>query len=305
MLSIGNKKYRNLQEQVAYNTECIKKLDEYLDGITVEDKLVVISSDSGTFTDEELVILSGPLAFISNGDKVWIKVSETDSQFVYKAIDIEASEVGSAYFNIGGTKIVVDRESGAFNTSSDTIITIYSKSQIDSIVANIMAVKADKSEVTSDLALKANIAGQAFSGGITAPSIIEDMEGYSFINGTNPLETPYVSIVKNGNKLTMVIAGYFKKVGATNTLLIGSFSMPATIASKIVPFVYSWVDYKKLLLININNTSDIIEKAFYLNKHNSLPNFSLYLQSSNDIDVTKTYFMRYEATFLLSDSLAS
>lgn len=140
---------------------------------------------------------------------------------------------------------------------------------------------------------------------VTGDEIAEKMNGYSFINGTNPLETPYVSIVKNGNKITLVITGYFKKTATTNTILIGSFTMPTTIASKIVPFVYQWVDYRKILLINIDDTSDIKEKAFYLSKHASLPNFSLYLQSSSDIDTTKTYFMRYEATFLLSDNMVN
>ena len=140
---------------------------------------------------------------------------------------------------------------------------------------------------------------------VTGNEIAEKMNGYSFTNGTNPLRTPYVSIVKNGNKITLVITGYFKKTETTNTILIGSFFVPTSIASKIVPFVYQWVDYRKVLMINIDSTSDIIEKEFYLSKHASLPNFSLYLQTSNDIDTTKTYFMRYEATFLLSDNMAS
>ena len=169
MLNIGNKKYRNLQEQVAYNTECIKKLDDYLDGITIEDKLVVIESDSGTFTDEELVILSAPLAFISNGNRVWMKDSETLVEFVYKAIDIKATEVGSAYFNIGGSKIVVNRETGAYNTSSDTIITTYSKSQIDSIVNNIMASINDK----------ASLSGATFTGAVLAPTFSQSQANYS------------------------------------------------------------------------------------------------------------------------------
>ena len=160
MLSIGTKKYRNLQEQVGYNTECIKKLADAIDGITIEDKLVVIETDSGTFTDEELVILSGPLAFIADESKVWMKQSETLTELVYKAIDIVATEVSSTYFNIGGSKIVVNRETGAYNTSSDTIIATYSNSQIDSIIS-------------TNMALKANVSGQAFTGDISAPKVIQ------------------------------------------------------------------------------------------------------------------------------------
>lgn len=186
MLSIGTKKYRNLQEQVAYNTECIKKLDEYLDGITIEDKLVIIDSDSGTFTDEELVILSAPLAFISDGSKVWMKQSETLVQLVFKAIDVVTTEVGSAYFNLGLSQIVINRETGAYNSSADTFFTTYSKDQIDSIVNNIMTVKANASDVynktTTDnlLALKANLAGADFTGNVTAPKLKQSTANKTF-----------------------------------------------------------------------------------------------------------------------------
>ena len=125
MLSIGNKKYRNLQEQVGYNTECIQQLAEAIDGITLEDKLVIIANDSGTFTDEEMTVLNGPLAFISDGSKVWLKQSETASEFVFKAIDIVATEVGGTHYNVGGSKIVVTRATRTYVTSDDVIIVTY------------------------------------------------------------------------------------------------------------------------------------------------------------------------------------
>lgn len=309
MLSIGNKKYRNLQEQVGYNTECIKKLDEYLDGIKVEDKLVVIESDSGTFTDEELVTLSGPLAFISNGSRVWMKDSETLVEFVFKAIDIKANVVGNAYFSIGGSKIVVNRETGAYNTSFDTIITTYSKDQIDSIVANIMAIKADKSELTSGLALKANVSGQAFTGAITAPSIIEDMVGYSKDKPDMPdFTTLYMGAVKNGNKLTLV---WFISLTATQTGYSGEIlpgiRVPKSLDSALVPFSLSGLDNlldnKTVPLYSAYNQK--VDSTMMIQKYTA----SLYLNIQpriyvSGLTVNTTYLFRIEETFLLSDNLA-
>lgn len=310
MLSIGTKKYRNLQEQVAYNTECIKKLDDYLDGITIEDKLVVIESDSGTFTDEELVILSGPLAFISDGSKVWMKQSENLTQFVYKAIDIVATEVGSAYFNIGGTKITVDRSTGAYNTSTEVIITTYSKSQIDSIVANIMALKADKTELTSGLALKANISGQAFTGGISAPSIIENMNGYGFTPNpdlaTNGFGLNYVGAVKNGNKVTFAVAGTF--IPNSSTVVnpsLGAITFPTAIGQQLYPDTLGALSNQYVSFFNSANTS--VSKNVRTTKTgggNNGVSFQFFSMSSGFV-LDTPYSFRFEVTFLLSDSLAS
>lgn len=309
MLSIGNKKYRNLQEQVGYNTECIKNLDEYLDGIKVEDKLVVIESDSGTFTDEELVTLSGPLAFISNGSRVWMKDSETLVEFVYKAIDIKADEVGSVYYNIGGSKIVVNRETGAYNTSSDTVITTYSKNQIDSIISNIDAIKADRAELT----LKANVSGQAFTGGITAPSIIEDMSGYGYTPITKEnanITYTYVGSVKNGNKLTFACSGYFSRSGdlAGGNCALVRFTFPQAIGVKlnqteisgVSGLAFGKIDFCK----NYANHVDVPIVVF--KESNSQIAVTMYnLTATYNIEINTPYLFRFEITFLLSDNLAS
>lgn len=306
MLSIGNKKYRNLQEQVGYNTECIKKLDEYLDGIKVEDKLVVIESDSGTFTDEELVTLSGPLAFISNGSRVWMKDSETLVEFVYKAIDIKANEVGSVYYNIGGSKIVVNRETGAYNTSFDTIIATYSKDQIDSIVANVMATKADKLELSSGLALKADVAGQAFTGPITAPSIIQDTKGI-VLRSTSLASGAFISVCQNGNKLTFVFSGTLTIDTGRSITELAVFALPASIGAKLIPNI----DNNRILLndviVTAGRTTQRYTLAFFVTKWNDT-NITFYLSLLNNPPVPYVngdYIVRAEATFLLSDNLAS
>lgn len=244
MLSIGNKKYRNLQEQVGYNTECIKKIDEYLDGIAVSDKLVVIDSDSGTFTNEELAIIGGPLAFISNGSKVWVKEDETSGEFIFKAVDIKANTTGEPYFNIGGSKIVINKGTGDYNVSTDTIIVTYSKSQVDSFIENLASLKADKAE----LALKANIAGQDFTGAVTAPTLHQTQANLSqSFNFTAISSDVSVTNIYNRceviNNILYLIANIKLKNVSGGSLQVGggwgrspfiSFLLPSSLAMKIV-----------------------------------------------------------------------
>lgn len=311
-LDLGNKIYRNMQEQVAYNFECIKKIQKYLDGLSIEDKLVVIANDSGTFTEEELETLSMPLAFIANASKVWIKSNETSSELLYKAVDIEATEVGSAYFKIGGSKIVIDKVTRAFTVSDDELITTYSKTQIDSIIANIMAVKADKSELTAGLALKANVAGQAFTGAITAPSIIEDMEGYSFskVESLTEENVIYAGVCKNGNKITFVLFGTYTKKSENPTVnpVLGTFTIPSSVGAKLYPY-----SGNTLLDLNIEYSPSVSSQKIILpgnftklsSTKVSIGAYLVHEGGSSRLVAETPYLFRVEATFLLSDSLAS
>lgn len=290
MLSIGNKKYRNLQEQVGYNTECIQELAKAIDGITLEDKLVIIANDSGTFTDEEMTVLNGPLAFISDGSKVWLKQSETPTEFVFKAIDIVATEQGGTHYNVGGSKIVVTRATRAYVTSDDVIITTYSKNQIDTL-----------------LSAKASLSGANFIGAITSPSIIETMSGYSFTKATPTnvtLSYIYVGAVKTGNKLTLVCSVEITRTGDVTggSFTVGSFSIPAEVGQKLYPTTSNWLKIDKIYAGK--NYYEGIDLPLLMIK-NSDTGISAVAYNVNSLMVlNQKYYLRYEATFLLSDNLA-
>lgn len=286
MLSIGNKKYRNLQEQVAYNTECIQELAEAVDGITLEDKLVIIANDSGTFTEKDMTVLNGPLAFISDGSKVWLKQSETPLEFVFKAIDIVATEVGGTHFNVGGTKIVVTRATRAYVTSDDVIITTFNKTQIEALLSG-----------------KADLSGANFTGAVTAPTITEIMSGYS-VEGMGTGWTPvYVGAVKTGNKLTLVICGQVTPTSQT-ALSLGSFKIPADVGAKLIPYQLGaelFLDNKAIHLFSTNtNAVQILADC----QKTSSTTIRFALRFNQNVSIGTTYLFRYEITFLLSDNLA-
>lgn len=147
MLVIGNKKFRNLPEQVGFNTEQIEEIKKQLDGMVVEDHLVVLNAISGTLTDEELDLIDAPLAFISYNEKLFIKTTETGSEIIFKSCELVADEVGSAYYVLGQSSVIITISTKAYAISTNQIINIYSKTQLDSIVANIMAIKLNISDL--------------------------------------------------------------------------------------------------------------------------------------------------------------
>lgn len=229
MLSIGNKKYRNLQEQVGYNTKCIQELAEAIDGITLEDKLVIIANDSGTFTDEEMTVLNGPLAFISDGSKVWLKQSETPTEFVFKAIDIVATEVGGTHYNVGGSKIVVTRATRAYVTSDDVIITTYDKTQIDSIVSGINSTKADKTNIPFENIKDEHGKNRFVEGNVT-------------LNAISGVTQTYGKWSLSGSHLMIVIAGSME----ANTAIAGDtymcpINVPQWVIDKLYPIRASYI----------------------------------------------------------------
>jgi len=150
-------------------------------------------------------------------------------------------------------------------------------------------------EITGNL----NVSGQ-----ISGINIVETMNGYSFTKGTTDKGTfnyVYVGMVKNGNKLTIVNAFTFQKnEGATGGLYAGRFIMPNSVASKIIPFTGTLVTTAKVQAIASLSDQVTIDVSFVKNDIISL---NTSVREIRELDATKTYYIRQEATFLLSDSL--
>lgn len=295
MLVIDNKKYRNMQEQVAYNAEEIERINKYLDGIDLKDKLIIIDSTSGELSDDDMLIAQSPLAFISNGSTVYIKASEDQDEILFRACDIVATEVSNAYFNVGGSKIVVTKLTKEFALSSDAIITTYSKSQIDSILSGY-----------------APLSGANFIGPVTSPSIIENMNGYSFTSSSAieniVKEDVFAGVVKNGNKLTIVCACNLTKTAATSGRQeFGIFYVPQTVLDKLIPTQIGEYNYLDIRIIQGASTGwSTINMNVYAQKTSAIGGgVRLAIDSAglSNMQINTKYYVRYELTFLLNDSL--
>ena len=288
---------RNLPEQVAENLKKIQEIIHYLDGVNVQDNLVVIADLSQILTEAELDVVERPVAFIYYNAELYIKKNEAAGVAYF--VNVFSIEDTGTQLNFTSNEIQVNLGTGALAYTTATA-TSYTKDQIDSL----LALKANDADV-------AKLTGAAFTGPITAPSIIEDMTGYS--QGHTNLKYityTYVSACKNGNKLTLVVAGKinvptgetyseYSVMGAVN------FTIPSAVGLKIYPagaggdanalsakIIQSFYNFSKKAGINV-----------YCTKSSNTQLAVTFYGTNDSIDRDVNYAYRWEETFLLGDSI--
>lgn len=302
MIELPNGKVaRTLPEQVGHLTKEIENIWNFIDGINVQDNLVKVAAASGTLTAKEMEIVSRSVAFIEYNSNLYVKANTTATEFIFKQIALSASDQGT-YNILQSFRIVITKASGAYAYSSNTVLSLYNKTEMDTL----LAAKAN----ASDLAAKANLSGANFTGAITAPSIIEDMSGYSFIAPTTsePViqTTIYAGVVKNGNKLTFAL---FQKIVVTSTpvgnyLTLGAFSIPSAVLAKLYPTTIGGVDFLDNRTVSLfKSLSSALDMKAYCQKGGT--GITLAMHGLQSIPQNEDYYVRYELTFLLSDNLAS
>lgn len=147
-----------------------------------------------------------------------------------------------------------------------------------------------------------------FEKAITSPSIVEDMEGYSFSKNTienATMNVIYAGVVKNGNKLTFALLIEFTRTGTLSFGDIGTFSIPSSVASKLYPAPLTPLNDSlgaKVVNFYASYNTKVAIDSVAIKGTNSIY-FRIYGLSSLTQD-TK-YQARIEVTFLLSDNLAN
>lgn len=152
-------------------------------------------------------------------------------------------------------------------------------------------------------------------GNLTANSIIENMPSKDYylgeIGGGPNIALTYVSVCKNGNKITFVVAGTAKRPTGTSwdeytVLKLVEFRIPLSVGSKIYTMGAgggnSIVAGKKISALYSYNKYATLNTAFGKNSDNSLT-LSIYGTNVDIFDEEKVYAFRYEETFLLGDNL--
>ena len=290
-----------LPEQVGHNAKNISKIFQLLDGLNVQDNVVVLDDISHVLTAQEITVLQQAVAFIVYNGHLYIKSGESGTD-AYFDIVFSITPPGTA-ITFSSSVITANLSNGALSVASSSV-NAYSTTQIDSL----LSAKADITYVDGNFAA---LSGANFTGPITSPSIIEDMpSGYGFTpNNTDPaltFEFVYVGAVKTGNKLTCVMAFNVTKTGTVldNDGRIGNFNIPSAVGAKLIPtqigayyFLNNKVEHA------FSSGSSNVQATCFSEKINNTT-FANKVRVDNLVLNTK-YYVRYEITFLLSDSLAS
>lgn len=148
------------------------------------------------------------------------------------------------------------------------------------------------------------------AGNLTADSIIENMSGYDFLKLSETAgltrEFVYAGVVKNGNKITYVVAVNLTRTGtvAGGTATLGFFQNPSAIQDALYPSNIGGGNYLDLRSVDAwQDEATKVETIGYIAKGSG--GISAYANKLNDLTLNTKYYFRYEATFLLSNNLAS
>lgn len=140
--------------------------------------------------------------------------------------------------------------------------------------------------------------------------VVEVMAGYAFTQlpqqyGT--LSVSYAGAVKNGNKLTLAVAGTYEKASDGSNEAIGRFTIPLNVNAKLFPFYITGIgnvlEFKSVGFVDTSNGA-ILSPTLRLIK-NQYGSLNIYIQAVHGLTTGHTYYFRYEVTFLLSDNLAA
>ena len=150
-------------------------------------------------------------------------------------------------------------------------------------------------------------ANVAATGNITAPSIIENMTGYSFTKTSNAnltREYLYAGVVKNGNKITFCIFLKLNRTGSVEDSICncGTFNIPASIGARLFPYQGSWLESKKVYLSSGYNSGTECYGLIFKDGNEAV---RVNIYGINSITENTDYVVRVEVTFLLSDNLAA
>lgn len=147
------------------------------------------------------------------------------------------------------------------------------------------------------------------TGKITGDEIVENMSGYDMsidTTSTLTLNGVYGGVVKNGNKLTLVLA-----LNITRTDLEGgsvpvvSIDIPLSIYNKLYPTTiggYDALDFRMVNVIKQADNSSIPIGFLTLKQDNKMYVF-IQGETVNDLPLNAIVYARLELTFLLSDNL--
>lgn len=151
----------------------------------------------------------------------------------------------------------------------------------------------------------------AVNGKITGNEIVENMSGYSFAKASETAnitrEFVYAGIVKNGNKLTLVVALNITRTDtfSASNVKLGEFTLPSDVYDKLYPTQiggYNFLDVKVISVFKSHYSK--VDLFGYIQKGSNPITIMIDSTNVSSLELNTKYYVRYECTFLLSDNLA-
>ena len=300
MLNIGNKTFMNLQEAVGWllenNALPFQSTANYVANTEIAMSTLVNPSPAK--------VRVGSLIFFADS-KVSTVIGVTSNSFIvsdqYNDLVDDIVYVSNVAINASGHLICTLSNGDTIDAGLIKQVNNFSINGSQHLIANYN----DGTSTDLGAIFSGNV---SISGSLTADSIIENMSGYVFSNNAPALlNVAYAGAVKNGNKITFAVAGditpdaTFISNGGGN---IFDFLIPHAVFEKLYPFYNSptVVSYKNLLMFVAQN--DTATAMTRVQKSTYTDTIATVLLSSG-MTAGKTYYFRYEETFLLSDPLNS
>lgn len=301
MLNIGNKTFMNLQEAVGWllenNALPFQSTANYAGNTEIAMSTLVNPSPAK--------VRVGSLIFFADS-KVSTVVGVTSNSFIvsdqYNDLVDDVVYVSNVALNASGHLIVTLSNGDIIDAGLIKQVTNFSINGSQHLIVNYN--DSTSTDLGAIFTGNVNIAGN-----LTADSIIENMSGYVFTKSaslsSNGITIVYAGIVKNGNKLTLAIAGEFDSsvTPADVDPYLAVITIPSEIGNKLYPMFSSTLDVKKLYLFKDNTNA--VEKPISIYKISSTQLGTRMFGINTGFDGSSTYLFRYEVTFLLSQNLAS
>lgn len=194
---------------------------------------------------------------------------------------------------------------------------MYSQNELEKLVKDVFLADVESGEIDfagimADALENMDVVAKS----ISADSIIEKMEGYSFTKAVATANRTftyyYASSVKNGNKITFVVFGTINtlaEITGGTFINVGTFTIPSAVGSNLYPFTQGSYDN---VLADIGSSV----KRTDLSLGDNASSGRLIIQKQSDTSISfayvsgtlvtdKSWLFRFEVTFLLADNMAS
>lgn len=233
---------------------------------------------------------------------------------------VDETSIKYLVFSHTGAITLFDPENDGFMSLEDleTVDESLNANEIENLITNTKspAILAIVNQAIEDndlpalvnlLTQKASLSGAAFTGNITAPSIIENMAGYSYSSSTStyPItrDITYIGAVKNGNKLTLVNSQEITRLDTIGDGIIslGSFNIPIEVGNKLIPVRGNWLAFLEVYCASDYASGTTLKALIIKDTATSL---RCVLYGCNTLTLNTKYYIRLESTFLLSNNLA-